>query len=726
MQIKGFFQKILFRNHKTGYAVFTIRDNDTYTTCAGFIPDVAFYTPLVLMGEYSMDQKHPETFVLSEPAKLSKEDNQMMMFIVNGLSEKIRLEDAEKIVSIVDSIAIQKNDETEPGLPNLFFVVKKAENENAFTEKFPEAITKKYKKELVDIYNKITVILKSDELFDDIVDAGGCYSDAEKLKELYGTSGATEKIKENPYNVGLYLDWDFRIADVLAQKYDFDPCCEERAKGILYYSMRRISDNGNTYASFEMLRDQIEFLTENSELGKIPEEYVLSYIVTSKKFQIVYKNDKAMIYDRNIYDAEQRILSNATRLYTCSSPLKYKEDVAEAIQRDCGMLLSEPQKRSFNAFRSTGIKIITGGPGCGKTTTINLLICFCEQCYPEKRICLCAPTGCAAQKMSEKSNKQSRTIHFLLGMRPFSGEIDIAYNSLNRLPYQIYILDEVSMADIELMSRFLDAVPNEAIVILVGDSDQLPSVGPGNVLNDFIKSGMFETYVLDTVFRQKDATGNIITNAKKINAGLCDFNTGNDFQIMEEDTEDAVLKKCLDYLREDKRDYQVLCPVKRHALGTFNLNHILQRINRSENTPFKVYGDTYFYEGDKVIAVLNNRDKGYFNGEPGIVESIDEEGILIHFANGDETYIRNSHLDEIVPAHALTVHKSQGSEYQEVVLVLSKYAQQMITKKILYTAITRAKETVTIFSEQGCMDSIRPDRERKTALSDRLFEVMCG
>ena len=163
--------------------------------------------------------------------------------------------------------------------------------------------------------------------------------------------------------------------------------------------------------------------------------------------------------------------------------------------------------------------------------------------------------------------------------------------------------------------------------------------------------------------------------------------------------------------------------MKKHLLGTFNLNHILQKINRNENTPFKVYGDTFFYEGDKIIAVINNRDKGYFNGEPGIIDTIDEDGMLIRFTNGDETYVKNSHLDEIIPAHAMTVHKSQGNEYEEVVLVLSKNSKQMITRKIMYTAVTRAKDIVTIFAQYGCVDDIRPDVARKTGLTEELVAM---
>lgn len=709
MVLKGFFQKIIFKNYKNGYSVFTIRNGDVYTTCAGIIPDLAYYTPLVLDGEFGKEDRHPETFVLHKDIALSKDHNQSIGFISNGLNTKLKYEEAEQILNCLPE--------------GLFQTVDSAKKAEEFVNYFPDDIVKKYKKYLYDIYNKTLVITKSKDLFQEIISVGGTYSDVSKLVESYGNVEALNKLKENPYYIGLYLNWAFKIPDSLAQKYDFHPWCEERARGVLYYSMRKITGNGNTYATAAMLRKQIRSCVFNSVLGDIPEEYVLSFVATSKKFHIKYINNEVRIYEKSIFEAEQKLLSNVDRLCNGVTALPYDEVLAKRVQKQSGMELSDDQKHTFHSLKTSGIKIITGGPGCGKTTTINLLIRYCELCYPDKSICLCAPTGCAAQKMAEKSDKIARTIHFLLGMRPFSGQMDIAYNSLNRLHYGIYIVDECSMVDLNLMSLLLDAIPNGSLILLVGDADQLPSVGPGNVLNDFIQSGMFETYRLNTIFRQKDASGNIIANAKKINQGFSDLGQGDDFQIFYNDSEENVLNDCLDYLKKDKKKYQVLCPMKKHLLGTFNLNHILQKINRGENTPFKVYGDTFFYEGDKVIAVINNRDKGYFNGEPGIIDTIDEDGMLIRFTNGDETYVKNSHLDEIIPAHAMTVHKSQGNEYEEVVLVLSKNSKQMITRKIMYTAVTRAKNVVTIFAQKGCVDDIKPDIVRKTGLTEELIAM---
>lgn len=703
IQLSGFIENTIYKNQLSGYTVFRLKSDEKTYVCAGIIQNLPYFTPVRLKGEFQENSEYPDTFHFTEYEEAVTSRDENIKYLIHGFGiNNISIPDAEKMSEIMSD--------------NIFKSVKAAESESSFLKMFPQ----KYKNKAKILYAKAYGILFDKKMFHLIASIGGTYSDVLKLEDKYAGK-AEEMLYSQPYRIGYMLDWSFKICDKLAEQAKINPLDKKRAEGFLFYAMKMSASSGSTYTTFSELKKNIQYLFNNCYLGDISIEYILSFLVTNPNFVIEYTDSGAHIYFKKIRRFETNLVDNVSRLYESIHSLPFDAQLVDRIQREENVQLADDQKAAFNAFASEGVKIITGGPGRGKTTTINLLIKYAERMNLGS-ICLCAPTGCAAQRMSETTHHSACTIHYLIGARPFEEEMVPDYNASNRLPYKIYIIDEFSMADIELVSMLFEAIPNNAIVLIVGDSDQLESVGPGNVLNDFIESGVFEVYRLQTVFRQKNGS-NIIGNADKIITGNSNLQTGSDFEIKSYEVESDALNACIGYLKTDKNEYQVLCPIKKHSVGTKNLNLILQEIKHKNQKNYKSYGDYMFYKNDKVITTKNNRKQGYFNGEPGIIVDIDDEGILIRFANDDEIYITNPYLNEVIPAHALTVHKSQGNEYPEVVLLLTETAKNMINTKILYTAITRAKNKVTIFCQNGIMSNIQPNRKRNTDLAAKLVHV---
>lgn len=701
--IKGFYTKTIFKNEKTGFTIFQVKTEKSLITCAGNIQNLPYYTPLTLCGHYDKDSKYPDTFHIDSDISFKGSKQTMLSYLIHSAGIKdMDFDTAEKIVDGMDG--------------DIFEAVKKCETQVDFEKICPM-------KEISGaIYQKTKKILEIKTLFEIISMAGGTYSDAMKIRDLY-EDDSLYQIKNNPYAVSRMIGLNFSIADKIGEYFKFTRFSPKRAKSMLAYSMDMIMSQGNTYALLEELKNNIAYLNKNGYLGETPDYYILSFLIDNDNY-VLDKKYGLHVYYKNIKEAEDNLIRNVKRIYESNKSNEIKEDIIEKIQEEEHINLANDQLKVFESIKRSGIKIVTGGPGCGKTTTISLLIKYIEKMFDAEDICLCAPTGCAAQKLMEKTGHTASTIHYKIGAKPFDGMSSVDYNFFNQLPYRFYIIEEFSMADLELVSMLFDAIPNESTVIIVGDPDQLESVGPGNVLHDFIDSGMFEVYRLNTIFRQANGSL-IIENAGLIKEGNASFLTGEDFVVKEEETEDLVFKDCTEYLKNlsnKNDDFQVLCPIKKNTVGTKNLNILLQSF-KTKSEISKTYGDYTFYLNDKVITTKNNRKKGYFNGEPGIVTDIDNDGIEVTFAN-DIIYIKNSSLDEVIPAHALTVHKSQGNEYPEVVLLLTESSKGMISKKILYTAITRAKEKVTLFYQSGVFDNIETDKVRHTDLADRLMECI--
>lgn len=445
---------------------------------------------------------------------------------------------------------------------------------------------------------------------------------------------------------------------------------------------------------------------------------------------------ETLIYPPYLYYAEKKVATRLLQLQQATEPLS-EDNLSLFIkvwEKDNQIQLAQKQKEAIKACLHHGVLVLTGGPGTGKTTVIKGILSILKA--QGLKIRLAAPTGRAAKRLSETTGQKALTIHRLLEANNlaqddnlqlgFSKDID------DQLDADVIILDEVSMVDIVLMHHFLNAVPDGCRIILVGDTDQLPAVGPGSVLKDIIRSQKIPAIRLDEIFRQAQ-TSMIIQNAHIINAGrLPDLRKQySDFVFYELNDDTSVTQKILDLCTKDLphegfdvlKDVQVLSPMHRFLCGVENLNLMLQeRLNPKKNQDELKYSSQTFRVGDKVMHIRNNYQKNVFNGDIGFIQDINNEKLTVDYFDHIVTYEKNE-LNELTLAYASSVHKSQGSEYKVVIIPLSTSHYIMLQRNLLYTAITRAKQKVIIIgSKKALMTAIQSNRTQKryTLLAERL------
>ena len=445
---------------------------------------------------------------------------------------------------------------------------------------------------------------------------------------------------------------------------------------------------------------------------------------------------ETLIYPPYLYYAEKKVATRLLQLQQATEPLS-EDNLSLFIkvwEKDNQIQLAQKQKEAIKACLHHGVLVLTGGPGTGKTTVIKGILSILKA--QGLKIRLAAPTGRAAKRLSETTGQKALTIHRLLEANNlaqddnlqlgFSKDID------DQLDADVIILDEVSMVDIVLMHHFLNAVPDGCRIILVGDTDQLPAVGPGSVLKDIIRSQKIPAIRLDEIFRQAQ-TSMIIQNAHIINAGrLPDLRKQySDFVFYELNDDTSITQKILDLCTKDLphegfdvlKDVQVLSPMHRFLCGVENLNLMLQeQLNPKKNQDELKYSSQTFRVGDKVMHIRNNYQKNVFNGDIGFIQDINNEKLTVDYFDHIVTYEKNE-LNELTLAYASSVHKSQGSEYKVVIIPLSTSHYIMLQRNLLYTAITRAKQKVIIIgSKKALMTAIQSNRTQKryTLLAERL------
>jgi len=347
---------------------------------------------------------------------------------------------------------------------------------------------------------------------------------------------------------------------------------------------------------------------------------------------------------------------------------------------------------------------VTGGPGTGKTTTINGILSAYEKQNPNKVIRLCAPTGRAAQRMTESTGREAVTIHRLLEYKPYGNEVTYK-NANDKLEADLIVVDEASMLDMEFASIFFSAVPTGALVLIVGDIHQLPSVGPGDVLHDMISPGMIPTVQLTTVYRQGSHSP-IIQNAIRIHQGIIAFMENEEYQTYITYSQTELARKIIAcavsmHNKNIPFETQILCPSHKGEAGVGMLNTALQSLLNPGRQGLKElkYGNTIYRSGDKVILLNNNYQNGYFNGDIGIIKDISDAGIHLNIF-GSEIIIAKTEIDDLGLAYAMTIHKSQGSEFKNIIVSLPMSPKSMLKRNLLYTAITRAKKTVIVVTEK--------------------------
>lgn len=548
----------------------------------------------------------------------------------------------------------------------------------------------------------------------------------EQLKKKLIPAPIDEPCRRTIYDYCEESGIPFYDADMVGRMLGYTAYNATRRRYLVKTVIDNISAHGHTWSSIEDIYKSTKYIEAQSAFPEIViSKYAIYATIRNDSNQYVVEEYGERIYPIEKWKNEKAIAYHIKRLQTSHRPLPFNASVISDIEKSRGIEFSSTQKQCFDFLRTTGVKIVTGNAGTGKTTVIsNLLHVYTEMCK-NKQVALCAPTGRAAQRLTELctdygSTVKASTIHKLLNMKPRDNELTVEFNESNPLPADFLIVDEMSMVDTDLFAMLLAAVKPGALVILCGDVDQLPSVSAGKVFNDIIESKKINCIRLDVNYRQGE--GNLLVeNAFKINTGDETLTPGCDFEIISCDSEPELQTWAMSIAKAEK-NCTILSTVHRGYAGVENMNRILQPIlNRNCSNGITFNGVT-FYLNDRVLMKRNNYDIGYVNGDIGIVTGISAEGININF--GQETkLIPKEFFTDISLAYCMTIHKSQGSEYDTVVIILPTTSPRMLMRNLLYTAVTRARKKVYIVEQKGAIHTAienRTTNERRTTLIERL------
>ena len=705
-------ERVTYQNETNGYSVIKCRAKGyaDLITVVGSMPEVHVGSVLTLSGEWTVNPKFGRQFTVSSfeetlPATVYGIEKYLGSGLVKGIGPKF----AARIVRAFGAETLNVIEEDPDALLRVPGIGKLR----------VERIKKSWD-EQKEIKN-IMLFLQGHDV---------STTHATKIYKTYG-SDSIRVVKENPYRLADDI-WGigFRTADTIAEKLGVEKETAVRLRSGLLYTLNKLSDEGHCYARRDqLLKTGAELLAvEESVLPAVLDEMVRQDDV---KTELIDREDCApgetAVYLPPFWFAETGTAKRLKQIFSSPPSVKVKpQGLEERIRRVTGLNYDPAQMDAIRCAAGSKILILTGGPGTGKTTTtLGILTAFRQA---GAKILLAAPTGRAAKRLSETTGMEARTIHRLLEFKPPEG---CQKNEQNPLEGDVLILDECSMIDIMLMYSLLKAVPDSMTLIFVGDVDQLPSVGAGNVLRDLIDAGVFPVVRLTKIFRQA-AASRIITNAHRINRGrMPDLSNGkqSDFFFLEEEDPETAAQEIVRLVKErlprayGTRDIQVLTPMQRGAVGAANLNQVLQAALNAEAAGLRRGGTDYRLH-DKVMQIRNNYDKEVFNGDIGTVCRVNTEDreLTVSF-DGREVLYDVTELDELVLAYAATVHKSQGSEYPIVVMPVLMTHYVMLQRNLVYTGVTRAKKLmVMIGSTKALALAVRnvTVTRRNTMLKERL------
>lgn len=737
--VTGYIDHVIFRNEDNGYTVMVLKgmEEERELTCVGTFPAITQGAAIEASGNYTTHPVYGKQFqIASYVEKMPEDALAMESYLGSGAIKGIGAALAARIVRRFGDDTMRIVEEEPERLAEIKGISEKKAMEIA------EQMTEK-----ADMRRAMIFLQKY----------GISLNLGAKIYQKYGQT-VYGVLQENPYRLAEDISGvGFRIADEIASRIGIHTDSDYRIRSGMLYTLLQASGEGHIYLPKE------ELFSRASGLLGVDSSYMEKHLmdmVVDRKLILKETEDGAVVYPTRYYYLElnsARMLCELNIL--CPEDEEMMEKRINRIEKETGTRLDEMQKQAVAAAASHGLFILTGGPGTGKTTTINAIIRYFEEEGAELR--LAAPTGRAAKRMTEATGYEAQTIHRLLELNGMPEEeqegraVHFDRNSENPLEADVIIIDEMSMVDIALMHSLLLAVTAGTRLILVGDENQLPSVGPGNVLRDIIRSGCFPVVELKKIFRQASES-DIVVNAHKINRGeqVTINNKSRDFFFLKRYDADIIIRVVIALIQEklpryvDAKPYeiQVLTPMRKGLLGVERLNQILQRYLNppDEKKKEKEIGQRLFREGDKVMQVKNNyqleweilgrykipvdKGVGVFNGDTGIMTEINEfaETATVEFEDGRQAEYSFKQLEELELAYAVTIHKSQGSEYPAVILPILSGPRMLMNRNLLYTAVTRARKCVTVVgSETTFAEMIRNEKQqqRYSSLDRRIREL---
>lgn len=734
-KIKGYVEHIVYRNEENGYTVFNLNNADGDLTCVGKFHYIEEGELLELTGEYTVHKMYGTQLQVSTAEVCAPEDLvSIERYLGSGAIKGIGNVLAGKIVKKFREDTFRIIEEEPERLAEIKGISERKAREIAI-----QVAEKK------DMRDAMLYLQKY----------GIATTLAARIYQHYGQN-VYRVIEENPYQLADHVAGvGFKTADEIAAKVGIHTNSDFRIRSGIFYTLLQSVNDGHIYLKQETL------LWKAGELLGVRIEHVETYLMDlaiEKKIVVKEAEDGIRVYAAQYYYME---LNTAKMLHDLNIHYDLADVVLKhrisAIEKNTDLSLDDMQKMAVMEAARNGVTILTGGPGTGKTTTINAMIHFFES--EGMDIFLAAPTGRAAKRMTEATGYEAQTIHRLLevnGNPEEEAKNGFQRNQENPLEADAIIVDEMSMVDLPLMYALLDAIVPGTRVVFVGDGNQLPSVGPGSVLKDMIDSECFPTVKLTKIFRQAGES-DIVMNAHKIQRGepvILD-NKSRDFFFLKRQDSNVIIsvlitliqKKLPPYVDAKPYDIQVLTPMRKGLLGVERLNRILQEyLNPAgDGKKEKEYGDRIFREGDKVMQIKNNyqlewevatkygmtidKGLGIFNGDMGIIRTINtyEETVTVEFDEHRLVKYPYNLLEELELAYAITIHKAQGSEYPAVVIPLLQGPRQLFHRNLIYTAVTRARKCVTLVGSDAVFQQMiqnANEQERNTSLSERIKELI--
>ena len=740
-EIEGVLTEIIYQNEVNSYTVGIFETEDEQITIVGYLPFISKGDTLKLLGKFVEHKDYGEQFKIETFEKLMPQTlGALENYLANGNIKGVGPATASKIIQLFgeETIHILKYEPIKLAQIRGISKEKALEISESFIENW-----------------EVWQIVGFLERF------GIGAENAKKVYDLLGVNAISE-IEANPYIlIDISRGVDFKQIDNMAIKLGIERENQKRIKSGIKYALIRITYNGH---SCTLETNLIEYVKQLLGVSQDSIEEGIINLKANDEIVVEDRDGEHWVYLYTFYNAEKQIAERITKLNNAKNVKKISniEKELKIVEKETDMFLSEKQKQAIREINDNNVTIITGGPGTGKTTIIKTIL----EIYKRKKYktILCAPTGRAAKRMTETTGEEASTLHRLLEIGKVDEESlfkkDNEYKGAP-IDADIIIVDEVSMVDMFVMSYLLDCIYLGTKLILVGDCDQLPSVGPGSVLKDLISSEKIVTVHLDKIFRQA-AKSKIIVNAHRVNNGKTfiekdspelEEDSKEDFFFIKENNQEKILEQVLSLCNGRLRkfgDYdffeniQVLTPTKKGMLGTKELNKALQNeLNpHRENEPEKSSMGAVFRIGDRVMQIKNNYDmywerriddsievgNGIFNGEIGTITNINEKekNIRIKFDDDKVCWYEFNELEQIEHSYCITIHKAQGSEFDVVIMIIPQTAPMLLTRNLLYTGLTRAKKLLIVIGNAQILDYMLKNtdsKKRNTGLEYKLRQT---